>query len=220
MRDWTKNQITAVWIRHGATEANRERRYLGKTDEPLSQTGRAALLEKKKKGCYPDVRYLFSSPMKRCLQTAELLYSDVVPVVIPEWEEMDFGRFELKNYRELKEDAYYRAWINSGGTLPFPEGESREAFVRRCEAGFQRMCGILERLLRKEGTHDVTVGMTVHGGTIMALFDRYCGGGYFDYQTENGNGYRCRIADREGRAVLTDPRPLVTELLSEEGNAK
>lgn len=28
-----------VFIRHGATQANKERRYLGKTDESLSEEG-------------------------------------------------------------------------------------------------------------------------------------------------------------------------------------
>ena len=37
MRDWTENQIMLVFIRHGATQANKERRYLGKTDESLSE---------------------------------------------------------------------------------------------------------------------------------------------------------------------------------------
>ena len=39
MRDWTENQIMLVFIRHGATQANKERRYLGKTDESLSGEG-------------------------------------------------------------------------------------------------------------------------------------------------------------------------------------
>ena len=46
MRNRTENQIELVLIRHGATKANEERRYLGRTDEELSEKGKEALLLK------------------------------------------------------------------------------------------------------------------------------------------------------------------------------
>ena len=103
MRNWSKNQITLVLIRHGETEANKERRYLGKTDEPLIEDGKAMLMQTKERGSYPEVDYLFCSPMKRCRETAELLYPGKEFTTIPEWEELDFGEFEGKNYFDLQE---------------------------------------------------------------------------------------------------------------------
>ena len=35
----SENQIEVYLIRHGATNANREHRYLGRTEEPLSEEG-------------------------------------------------------------------------------------------------------------------------------------------------------------------------------------
>ena len=49
-----KIKVKITWIRHGMTQANGEHRYLGKTDEPLSETGIRLLQEKKKE--------YFSSP--------------------------------------------------------------------------------------------------------------------------------------------------------------
>ena len=43
-----KIKVKITWIRHGMTQANGEHRYLGKTDEPLSETGIRLLQEKKK----------------------------------------------------------------------------------------------------------------------------------------------------------------------------
>lgn len=143
MRDRTEDQMILAFIRHGETQANAQCRYLGKTDESLSERGRQQLLSRQKQHVYPQADYLFVSPMKRCLETAQILYPMLQPVVIPEWEEMDFGRFEYKNYEELKDDPAYRRWMDSGGKTAFPGGESREAFVRRCRSGFQRMCGFL-----------------------------------------------------------------------------
>lgn len=46
----TEDKIKAkiTWIRHGMTQANGEHRYLGKTDEPLSETGIRLLQEKRR----------------------------------------------------------------------------------------------------------------------------------------------------------------------------
>lgn len=192
MRNRTENQVKLVMIRHGKTESNRRRRYLGRTDEALCGEGREELLARKEKQCYPPVDVLFTSPMKRCIQTAKLLYPGTEPVRIEEWREMDFGVFEGKNYEELKNDERYRRWIDSGGTMPCPEGEGRADFILRCERGFKAMLG----MLRGE---EKTVGMAVHGGTIMALLSRYGGGDYFDYQTANGGGYLC-VCKKEGSA--------------------
>ncbi len=145
MRNRSENQIELYLIRHGATKANREHRYLGRTEELLSKEGREALKAFQRKGFYPDpasLQALFVSPLERCRETAELLFGDCEQHVIPEFREMDFGLFEGKNYQDLQGDALYQAWIDSNGTLPFPEGESREDFIERCRRGFEEMLRI------------------------------------------------------------------------------
>lgn len=193
MRNRAENQMILAFIRHGETQANAQRRYLGKTDEPLSKRGIQQLLAYKEQNLYPAADYLFTSPMKRCMETANVLYPASEPVVIPEWEEMDFGQFEYKNYEELKDNEYYQRWVDSGGMSAFPDGEGREAFIRRCGRGFQRMCRVLQRAQTENAKEPVRVSVIVHGGTIMALLSSYakgrCRKKYFDYQTANGRGY-------------------------------
>lgn len=176
-------------IRHGETKANQEHRYLGRTDEELSKEGKAKLLTFKAGQTYPSVEKVFISPMQRCMQTAELLYPNQEATSILEWVEMDFGDFEGKNYIELKDDARYQAWIDSNGTLPFPEGESRDVFMQRCQNGFEKM---LKEIIKEPFSE---IGAIVHGGTIMALLSTYCGGDYFDYQVANGKGYICTVTN-------------------------
>lgn len=213
MRNRTDNQVTLAFIRHGATKANEEHRYLGKTDEGLSKEGIRELLSYKKQCIYPRVECLFTSPMKRCLETAQILYPNLSPTVIAEWEETDFGQFEYKNYEDLKDNPAYQAWIGSGGMHPFPDGESREEFLMRCERGFAKMCGKLrgkkaltvnisemtdisvETDVSEATDIPITVGMIVHGGTIMALLSKYCGNDYYDYQVRNGCGFICRMKE-------------------------
>ena len=201
MRDRTENQIELVFIRHAATKSNKEHRYVGKTDEPLSGEGIDTLLELKRGGIYPKADIVFSSPMKRCIETARLIYPLNTPIVVPEWREMDFGEFEGKNYADLKNDRRYQEWIDSYASLPFPNGESREDFARRCDTGFQKILELMTLMSEKDRRRSKTVCAVVHGGTIMALLSRYGGGGYFDYQVSNCEGYRCLVRND---AQITD----------------
>ena len=219
MRDWTENQIMLVFIRHGVTRANKEQRYLGKTDESLSEEGIEILESYKMQKRYPDVESLFISPMKRCTETAKIIYPTLCPMIIPEWEEINFGRFEYRNYEELKDDAEYQEWLRSGGTLDFPEGESRNDFALRCKRGFIRMCNEVRKTAGRNTTpcgdtcmpcgknhvkKPASVGMIVHGGTIMSLLSLYGGTDYFDYQVPNGRGYVCRLAGVNDKTTQED----------------
>lgn len=178
-------EIQLTLIRHGVTIGNKEHRYIGRTDQELCEEGRKVLEEKKKQ--LPDVDIVFISPMLRCRESAEILYPGKEFIEIAEWTEMDFGQFEGKNYLELQENPAYRKWIDSNGTLPFPEGESREDFIERVGKGFSHMVQILQETENKL----YRVGAVVHGGTIMALLSSLDGGEYFSYQVKNGAGYQC-----------------------------
>ena len=201
MRNRSENQIELVMIRHGATPSNQEHRYLGRSDESLSMEGKQALQEEKNN--YPSIDCLFISPMKRCAETAGILYPTREVNVITEWVEMDFGDFEGKNYLELQDNEYYQKWIDSNGILPFPNGESREEFTERCTQGFYKM---IEKLSVES---PVTAGLILHGGTIMALLSAFGGGEYFDYQVANGQGYRCVLEEKSGQLRMTDIEKMV-----------
>lgn len=170
--------MTIYFIRHGMTAGNLEKRYIGSTDEPLCGEGKAFLRSR----TYPRADFIYCSPMRRCLETAEILYPDGEPIVVPDFRECDFGRYEGKNYAELKEDAPYLKWVESGGALPFPDGEDTAAFRARCAAAF----------LRVVETHGETdaLALVVHGGTIMSILSVYePSHDYFRWQCSNGHGY-------------------------------
>ena len=170
-------------IRHGQTQGNREHRYIGcRTDEPLCPEGIASLQGKS----YPPAAKVFVSPMKRCLETAVLLYPDVPTEVVEDFRECDFGDWDNKNYAELNGSADYQAWIDSGGEKPFPGGESRAEFAARCVRAFDEL---LTRNLQED------CAIIAHGGTIMAIMERYAHpcGAYYDFQVSNGCGFVLHI---------------------------
>lgn len=163
-----QTEIHLTLIRHGVTLFNKEGRYLGKTDKSLSRDGIQTLEKAATDGTYPAAGLLFSGPMKRCLETAQILYPGQTPILIPEWTEMDFGAFEGHNYKELSGDPAYQNWIDSGGTLPFPEGESREAFIRRSVAGYENMLNHM-KIVWKENTLFVQCNRSMEQGEPEAI---------------------------------------------------
>lgn len=185
-----------ILIRHGKTAGNLLGRYIGsRTDEPLCDEGREGLAGKQ----LPEVERLYVSPMKRCVETAEILWPGFdrkKMQKVTDLRECDFGDFENKNYKELSGNGDYQAWIDSNGTLPFPNGESMDAFKSRCFEAFARIVeevsGAEQEWIASGKTGIFRAGIVVHGGTIMAILEQYGypKAAYFDYQVKNGCGYR------------------------------
>ena len=185
-----------ILIRHGKTAGNLLGRYIGsRTDEPLCDEGREGLAGKQ----MPEVERLYVSPMKRCVETAEILWPGFdrkEMQKVTDLRECDFGDFENKNYKELSGNGDYQAWIDSNGTLPFPNGESMDAFKSRCLEAFARIVeevsGAEQEWIASGKTGIFRAGIVVHGGTIMAILEQYGypKAAYFDYQVKNGCGYR------------------------------
>lgn len=168
-------------IRHGITEGNTALHFNGSgTDEPLTEEGREAL--KEIEGVKPG-SLLFTSPMIRAIETAEIMFPGKKPVVIDDLREMHFGIFEGKNHKMLDGEPEYQAWLDSGGTAKIPEGESIGSFRERAWKGFTEAITIA-------ALHGAdTVYMVVHGGTIMAVMSSLTCKDYFDFNAPNGAGY-------------------------------
>lgn len=189
-------KINLTLIRHGKTPSNLEHRYLGVTEEALSGEGRKQLEILAEKDILKKPWLLFISPMLRCQESAGILFPGRKAYPIEEWREMNFGAYEGKNYEDLKNDSYYQKWIDSNGTLPFPEGESQQEYIKRCHRGLLTATKIIQKeIAENQMTESQPRNITavVHGGTIMALLHILAGGNYFDYQVKNGGGYCCKF---------------------------
>lgn len=188
-----------IFIRHFKTKGNSLRQYIGVTDEPLDQP---VLLRE-----YPDADTVVASPLKRCIQTAELIYPGKGQMICPGLRECDFGEFEKKTYEELKNHPAYQKWLDSGGAAAFPGGEGREAFVKRSVAAFEEAV----RKLMENGCRRAS--FVVHGGTIMAVlseFDREKRD-FYQWQVANGEGFLAKLDEtdwKSGKKQLTEIRKI------------
>lgn len=173
-----------ILIRHGKTRGNTEGRYIGTTDEPLMES-EAGDLEKYSIG---PVDAVFSSPMKRCMMTAQILFPRQALQLVKNLRECDFGDFENKNYQEMSGDPIYQAWLDSGGMSGFPGGETVEEFTDRTVKGFRQ----ISRTILERGYQ--TAAVVCHGGTIMSLLSAYGfpERDYYSWHVENGEGYVIR----------------------------
>lgn len=175
-----------IWlVRHGKTEGNKLGRYIGVTDEPLSLEGREFLT----KMDYPGAESIYVSPMRRCVETAEILFPKKSLHIIDELTECNFGDFENKNYKELEGNPDYQAWIDSQGTLPFPNGESREQFKHRSLIGFDKaVTGCIRRKVS-------CAALVIHGGTIMNIMEEYADiqRPFYEWHVKNGGGYEVEL---------------------------
>lgn len=170
-------------IRHSITAGNEKKQYIGATDQPLSEAGRQLAQTKR----YPKPEKLWVSPMLRCRQTAELLFPDVTQVVVPELRECDFGTFEGKTWEQLREEPVYQAWMDGDRSITFPEGESLTSFFARCHKGMEWVT---------EQAQGIGFGAVVtHGGTIMAILERYGvpKAPFYHWQVGNCGGFRVQV---------------------------
>ena len=173
--------IKVALVRHSKTLGNIKKRYIGITDEPICEEG----IELLKDFIYFDVDVVYSSPLKRCIQTAQIIYPDKDKIIIEDLKECNFGEFENKNFMELSDNKAYQDWIDSGGKEKFPGGEEVSLFKKRCTDAFK---GIINESVSKN--HD-TVGIVAHGGTIMSIMDEFAfpKKDYYAWHVDNADGF-------------------------------
>lgn len=101
-------------VRHGETEWNKEGKFQGCTDIHLSQEGilQAELLKKVLNNHFD---YIYTSPLSRAKQTAEILCQDsntVKPAIIEDLREINFGAWEGLTINQIREQypVSYQAW--------------------------------------------------------------------------------------------------------------
>jgi alpha-ribazole phosphatase len=154
-----------ILVRHGKTQGNLEKRYIGRTNEPLCADGFEQAAALFKSGVLPRPDKLIASPYLRCTQTAEILYPGITCEINDDLRECDFGNFEGKTHDELQDDKEYTSWIETECLHDIPGGESVTGFKKRCCSAF------VEAVINMPD--DATVAIVIHGGCIMAILEHF-----------------------------------------------
>jgi broad specificity phosphatase PhoE len=122
-------------VRHGETRSNRELRFLGTGDEPLTPRGhrQAELLAE----CLTrlPLSEILASPLQRTTETADAIAhrAGLSPVLEPRLREQDYGEWEGLTGAELRErlgEPGLRGWLGDPERTP-PGGEPLAAVAAR-----------------------------------------------------------------------------------------
>jgi alpha-ribazole phosphatase len=149
--------------RHGATKGNEDGLYVGSTDYTLSEAGRQALIEKTARYEYPRVARVYSSPLSRCIETAEILFPDTGIVIADDLAEMNFGVFEELPAAEIAELDSFKKWIKGGIDAAPPGGESARQVLER---SIGAMNSIIINVMKDDIAHAAIV---THSGIISNI---------------------------------------------------
>ena len=132
-----------VLARHGQTALSVDRRYSGQGDPELTELGVAqAERTAERLAALPDLTAVVSSPLRRCLGTAERAADAAgVPLMVePDLIETDFGRWEGLTFTEAAEQdpELHGRWL-ADTSVPPPGGESFAVVRARVERALRRI---------------------------------------------------------------------------------
>ena len=126
-----------ILVRHGETAMTKQGRYSGRGDVPLSDEGQAQAMAAggRVAGLSRDVAAVVTSPLARCVRTAEIIAAELGGVdvtVLDDLIECDFGEWEGLTFAEVQDrwPAEMDAWLDSTSVAP-PGGESFTAVAAR-----------------------------------------------------------------------------------------
>lgn len=162
----TMNTTRFILVRHGETAANRDMRYIGTRDDPLTDRGHAqARFLAGALASFP-IAAIYTSPRQRARHTARPLAEQIgVPVhVVDDLRESAFGAWEGMTRTEVLNHSLgwadrLRAW-EADATVAPPNGESIAAMTARVAA-------FAERLLDQHAGE--TVVFAAHVGPVKAM---------------------------------------------------
>lgn len=156
-------------IRHGLTEANDKGIYIGcRSDYSLSVKGMSQLINKMDEFDYPKVQRVYSSPLKRCTETAGIIFPYREIQIVENMTELDFGEFDGKNVKDLIDREDYKEWLQ--GKSPdkrAPGGESMEELILRLYKGMHE---IIMDMMNEELTHCAVI---THSGIITNILSAF-----------------------------------------------
>ncbi len=180
--------------RHGTTEFNTGRRFLGHSDIELSAAGRQQVERLRDHLAGEKIDAAYSSDLRRALVTAEVICQgrNLEIVTCPELRECDYGQCEGLTFREIgsRYPEVAARCIDFTLDLEFPEGECFRDF-------FDRVGRFRERL--DSHRPEETVLVVAHDGPLKALLCLLLG-------IDGSHWWQFRVDTGSVSTVETSPR--------------
>lgn len=147
-------------VRHGQTDLNRVRRYQGRTDVSLNETGIGQARQLAVRLSSEPFDAIYASPLARAHETARLIHDgrSIAIITSPELVEMDFGRLEGKTYQEII--GIFPGWDPAVFDFTFAGGENLADLAVRMRSFID--------ILMKGGENSKILAVT-HSGCLRVI---------------------------------------------------
>ncbi len=192
-------------LRHGETDWNRQRLLQGRSDIALNENGRR--LAKETAEGMKDIPFdiVFTSPLKRAKETAQIVLNGRdIPVIEDERiMEISFGVYEGKPWRKTSEFSgdpnIYNFFNHPAQYRTVEEGESLEQLAKRTAEFMKDICS-------REQLQDKTVLVSTHGAAARGLLNSL-------RQWDMDDFWGGRVAPNCGVAIIEshDGKPVLLE---------
>lgn len=164
---------TLYLVRHGENPANLKREFSYKiVDYSLTERG---VRQSEQTAAYfaaggPQVAAIYSSPLKRALETAQIIGEQTGHrvTVIEEFREINCGDFDGAPPTDAlwaEHDRILAAWRNGDHGVRFPGGEDYHTLLERVRAGLARTVA---------GRAGQQIVIVAHGGIVQASLKDVC----------------------------------------------
>jgi len=190
-------------VRHGLTEFNEDRRFMGHSDIELSAAGRRQAERLRDYLADEKIDAVYSSDLKRAVEMAEVICEgrglDII--TCPELRECNYGTCEGLTFGEINDNYpdVAEKCINFTLELEFPEGECFTDF-------FERTSRFIERL--EEYGPSETVLISSHDGPLKILLCRLL-------EIGDDHWRKFRLNNGSLSIMMTSPRGVVLSRLND-----
>ncbi|WP_427170497.1 histidine phosphatase family protein [Fusobacterium nucleatum] len=170
-----------ILVRHGQTDMNAQKLYFGKLNPVLNDLGINQAYQAKDKVLNISYDKIYSSPLERAKQTAEICnYLDKNIIFDNKLEEIDFGIFEGLTFKEMSEKypIEVKKMEEDWKAYNYVTGESPREM-------FERAVSFLESL-----DYNKTNLIITHWGIINCIISYFISGSldsYWKFEIKNGS---------------------------------
>lgn len=107
-------------IRHGKTELNKANVLQGRSDSPLNEEGLKQVRQASERLKGASFSHVFSSPLIRAVQTAQIICPELKVIIDDRLIEMDYGPYEGCDLKNSPEEviSFFHDFVH----VPAPEG--------------------------------------------------------------------------------------------------
>lgn len=137
------NQRKLYLARHGETIFGTEMRYIGRTDVELSEKGKQQAQQLADDLKDVKLAAVYSSPLKRCIQTARIATAGqgIEPIIVDELAEIDLGDWEGLTQEEIREKwpEIFAARRQDMAEFAAPGGEAWGSVQKRAVSAIEKI---------------------------------------------------------------------------------